>query len=172
MSGAQASTPSLLQSALYEMGRLMEVMGESSVAAMEYRVRRLIDQDREFRQRTDDARDGFYTDSRKLQNLIVETIAEGSPVRVQMLDLVLGMMFARNEEAARTATEIAALKEQLRDRPRVSREQLRHVMETAYPHATRRWREVVGLRAFIQALELVGLTVEEPATTPEGTPDA
>lgn len=170
MSGVPGTTLSPLQSALYEMGRLMEVMGESSVAAMEYRVRRLIDQDREFRQRTDDAWDGFFTHARKLQALLGETIPDG--VRGQMLELILGMMHARNEEARRTATEIAALKERLRDRPRVSREQLRHVMETAYPHATRRWREVVGLRAFIEALELVGLTVEEPATTPEGTPDA
>ncbi len=106
---AQAAAPLSLRASLYEMARLMEVMSETSVAAMEYRVRSLVDQDREFRQRTTDAHDRYYTDSRKLQDLIVATIAEGSPVRSEMLNLLLGMMFARNDAAARTACEIAAL---------------------------------------------------------------
>lgn len=110
----ETAGPLSLRASLYEMARLMEVMSETSVAAMEYRVRRLVDQDREFRQRTADAHDRFYTDSRKLQDLIVGTISEGSPVRAEMLNLVLGMMFARNDVAARTACEIAVLQEHKR----------------------------------------------------------
>jgi len=111
---AQAAAPLSLRASLYEMARLMEVMSETSVAAMEYRVRRLVDQDREFRQRTADAHDRYYTDSRKLQDLIIATVSDGSPVRTEMLNLLLGMMFARNDVAARTATEIADLQQHKR----------------------------------------------------------
>lgn len=111
---AQAAAPLSLRASLYEMARLMEVMSETSVAAMEYRVRRLVDQDREFRQRTADAHDRYYTDSRKLQDLIIATVSAGSPVRNEMLNLLLGMMFARNDVAARTAIEIADLQQHKR----------------------------------------------------------
>lgn len=109
----EGATP--LQSALWEMGRLMEVFGENSVAAMEYRAKRLIEQDQRFRSMTSDSADGFYTSIDKLRELITREISSGSPLFAELHTLALDLLFARERAAAQAATEIADLRQRVRD---------------------------------------------------------
>lgn len=109
----EGATPQ--QTALWEMGRLMEVFGENSVAAMEYRAKRLIEQDQRFRSMTSDSADGFYTSLHKLQDIITREISAGSPLFTELHTLAMDLRFARERAAAQAATEIADLRQRVRD---------------------------------------------------------
>lgn len=109
----EGATP--LQSALWEMGRLMQVFGENSVSSMEYVAKRLIDQDKHFQAMVADASDEFFTLSHQLQGIINREFADRSPVLTEMHGLILGMMHGRRVAAARAATALADLQQTVRD---------------------------------------------------------
>lgn len=123
----EGATP--LQSALWEMGRLMQVFGENSVSSMEYVAKRLIDQDKRFQAMVADTSDEFFTLSHQLQEIINREFADRSPVRTEMHVLILGMLHGREVASARAATALADLQQTVRDlEERLQAAEARHVV--------------------------------------------
>lgn len=105
-------TETPLRSALLELARVMEILDENSAAAVEYRVRYLVDLKKRVDAGVANETDNFFDEAKKLQEALAQA---PEAIKNIALHTVLGMMHARTLAEQSAAKEIADLKQRIRD---------------------------------------------------------